>query len=48
MSEHVKRHQEDEMATLGKAFMGFLMGTGAIYGLWFLSGFIVAMVEMMG
>ena len=40
MTEHAKQFQEREMMTLGMAFMGFLMGVGAILGVWFLSGLL--------
>lgn len=48
MTEHAKQMQEREMMTLGMAFMGFLMGVGAILGVWFLSGFLQTLSIMMG
>ena len=36
MTEDSKQIQDREMKTLGMAFMGFLMGVGAILGIWFL------------
>ena len=48
MTEHVRESQEQEMVTLGMAFMGFLMGVGAILGIWFLSGLLQVISKMMG
>jgi hypothetical protein len=48
MLEHAEEIQEREMMTMGRAFMGFLMGVGAILGIWFLSGFLQVMSIMMG
>jgi len=48
MTEHVTEIQEQEMVTLGMAFMGFLMGVGAIFGIWFLSGLLQVISKMMG
>jgi len=48
MTEHVREIQEQEMVTLGMAFMGFLMGVGAILGIWFLSGLLQVISKMMG
>ena len=48
MTEHVTEIQEQEMVTLGMAFMGFLMGVGAIFGIWFLSGLLQIISKMMG
>ena len=48
MTEHAEEIQEREMMTMGRAFMGFLMGVGAILGIWFLSGFLQVMSIMMG
>jgi len=36
------------MTTLGMAFMGFMMGVGAILGMWFLSGLVPLVSVMMG
>lgn len=48
MSEHAKQLQDREMMTMGMAFMGFLMGVGAILGIWFLSGLLQVLSHMMG
>ncbi len=48
MTEHAKQFQEREMMTLGMAFMGFLMGVGAILGIWVLSGLLQVLSHMMG
>ena len=48
MLEHEEEIHKREMKTMGMAFMGFLMGVGAILGIWFLSGFIQVMSIMMG
>jgi hypothetical protein len=48
MTEQAKQFQDREMMTLGMAFMGFLMGVGAILGIWFLSGLLQALSHMMG
>ena len=44
----MKAHQEQEMVSLGMAFMGFLMGVGAICGIWFLSGLFQMLSKMLG
>ena len=43
-----KAHNDQEMVTLGMACMGFLMGVGAICGIWFLSGLFQMLSKMMG
>ena len=48
MTEQVENHQEGEMVTLGMAFMGFLMGAGALCGIWFLSGLLQVLSKLMG
>ena len=48
MTEHAEKINEREMVSLGIAFMGFLMGVGAILGIWFLSGLLQVMSKMMG
>ena len=48
MTEHAEDIQESEMLTMGMAFMGFIMGVGAILGLWFLSGLLQVRSKMMG
>ena len=45
---HARKNQEQDMSTLGMAFMGFLMGVGAICGIWFLSGLLEVFAKMMG
>jgi len=35
------KNQAETMETLGRTFMGFLMGIGAICGIWLASGLIV-------
>jgi len=39
--------QDQEMETLGRAFIGFLMAMGVICGLWFASGLLVVFTKMM-
>ena len=46
MTEQAEQFQKQEMTSLGMAFMGFLMGVGAVLGIWFLSG-LVPLVSMM-
>jgi len=46
MEERLTEIQEREMDTLGMAFMGFLMGVGAILGIWFLSGMLQVINKM--
>ena len=48
MSEFAGKDQEQEMFTLGNAFMGFLIGIGAIGGIWFLSGLLELLTTTMG
>ena len=48
MTEQATKHHESEMVTLGMAFMGFLMGVGAICGIWFLSGLLQVLSKLMG
>ena len=38
MAENTKEIYEQEMVVLNKTFLGFLIGTGAIVSMWFLSG----------
>ena len=38
MPDYTKKIYEQEMVALNKAFLGFLIGTGAILSMWFLSG----------
>ena len=48
MTEQATKHHEGEMVTLGMAFMGFLMGAGAILGIWFLTGLLQVLSKLMG
>jgi hypothetical protein len=48
MTEQAEQFQKQEMTRLGMAFMGFLMGAGAILGIWFLSGLIPLVSMMLG
>jgi hypothetical protein len=48
MSEYARNNQEQEMFSLGKAFMGFLFGVGAIGGIWFLTGLLELLLKHMG
>ena len=38
MPKYTKENYEQDMVTLRKAYMGYLIGTGAILSMWFLSG----------
>ena len=38
MPKYTKEIHEHEIDTLKKAYMGYLIGTGAILSVWFLSG----------
>jgi len=42
----IQERQDQEMKTLGRAFMGFLMAMGAICGIWFISGLIVVLTKL--
>jgi hypothetical protein len=46
MSEHVTKNKEQEEITLVNGFMGFLMITAAIYGLYFLPTLIITAVDI--
>jgi hypothetical protein len=46
MSEHVTKNKEQEKITLVNGFMGFLMLTAAIYGLYFLPALIKTAVDI--
>jgi len=48
MTEKTNDYHESEMVTLGMAFMGFLMGAGALCGIWFLSGLLQVLSKLMG
>lgn len=47
MSDYASNNQEQEMFTLGAAFMGFLFGIGAICGIWLLSGVLPMLVKIL-
>lgn len=38
MPDNTKNNYEQEMVALNKAFMKFVIGTGAILSIWFISG----------
>jgi len=46
MSEHVTKSKEQEEITPGIGFMGFLMISAAIYGLYFLPTLIITVVDI--
>lgn len=48
MSEYVSSNQEQEMFSLGRIFMGSLMGFATICGIWLLTGLIEVLARMMG
>ena len=48
MSEYARSNQEQEMFSLGTAFMGFLFGMGAICGIWLLSGLLELLLKNIG
>ena len=39
---------DQEMETLGRAFVGFLMAMSVFCGLWFATGLIVVFTKLMG
>jgi len=47
MAEQATKNHEKEMVTLGMAFMGFLMGVGALCGIWFLSGLLQVLSKLL-
>ena len=47
MANLAKQSPEQENFTFGRAFMGFLMGVGAIIGIWLLSG-VLMLVKVFG
>ena len=47
MTEYAEEIQEREMMSMGMAFMGFLMGVGAILGICFLSGLLQVISKVM-
>jgi hypothetical protein len=46
MSEHVTKNKEQEEITPGIYFMGFLMISAAIYGLYFLPTLMITLVDI--
>ena len=46
MSEHVTKNKEQEEITPYIGFMGFLMMTAAIYGLYFLPTLMITVVDI--
>ena len=48
MSEYAGKDHKQEMFSIETAFMGFLMGIGAIGGIWFLSGLLELLTTSMG
>lgn len=48
MSAKVEKYNDSEMKLIGMTFMGFLMGLGAIVGIWFLVGMLELLPKMLG
>jgi hypothetical protein len=48
MTEQAEKYHENEMKVIGMTFMGFLMGVGALLGIWFLSGMLQVLPKMLG
>jgi hypothetical protein len=48
MSQKVEKYNESEMKLIGMTFMGFLMGLGAILGIWFLVNMLEILPKMLG
>jgi len=46
MSEHVRKNEKREEFSLGMAFMGFLMATATLIGVWFLPVILVTVVKI--
>ena len=46
MSEYAENKHEQEMKTLGMAFMGFLMGVGALLGIWFFPSMVITLIKI--
>jgi len=44
----IEKLQSQEMSRVGMAFMGFLMGLAAIFGIWFFVGMAEILPKMMG
>ena len=43
----ILKKQDQEMVSMGMAFMGFLMAMGSICGIWFVSGLIMVLSKLM-
>jgi len=48
MSKKGEKHNDSEMKLFGMTFMGFLMGLGAILGIWFLAGLLQVLSKLKG
>jgi len=46
MSEHVRKNEKREEFSLGMAFMGFLMATATLMGIWFLPVILVTVAKI--
>ena len=46
MSEHVRKNEKREEFSLGMAFMGFLMATATLIGVWFLPVILVTVAKI--
>ena len=46
MSEHVTKNEKREEFSLGMAFMGFLMATATLMGIWFLPVILVTVAKI--
>jgi len=46
MSEHVRKNEKREEFSLGMAFMGFLMATATLIGIWFLPVILVTVAKI--
>lgn len=46
MSEHVRKNEKREEFSLGLGFMGFLMATATLTGIWFLPLILVMVAKI--
>ena len=46
MSEHVRKNEKREEFSLGMAFMGFIMATATLIGIWFLPVILVTVAKI--
>ena len=46
MSEYVRKNEKREEFSLGMAFMGFLMATATLIGIWFLPVILVTVTKI--